>query len=136
MSEFDPAAAVSNRDVAQAVEKYKLPPAIVKKEHIWSCEVNMVDDTVGELTLSIENAMLRANPSLFLAVVDHSGSMSGNPWNQVKSALLHIEGLSRTNKMVTTTIIGYSDVADIIATTPEAINANRSATLRFFCSAN
>lgn len=60
-----------------------------RTEHIWSAECNLVaaGSSMAELTVNIEQALFAAKPSLFIAVVDHSGSMSGNPWRQVQTAL-------------------------------------------------
>ena len=55
-------------------------------------------------------------PSLFIAVVDRSGSMNGNPWKQVETALLHIMGLTRSTPFVRTIIIAYDSNAEIINT--------------------
>lgn len=58
----------------------------------WSAVLNPVGDLQGnplgvsELKLSLENASFTPKPSLFLAVVDRSGSMAGSPWKQVKSS--------------------------------------------------
>lgn len=72
---------------------------------------------IGQLKLSLTNAKFVAKPSLFIAVVDRSGSMAGSPWKQVETALLHIMGLTTSNPMVKTIIVAYDSSSEIINTT-------------------
>ena len=51
------------------------------------------DDLMGELTLSLTNASFKPRPALFIAALDRSGSMSGRPYEQVKTAVKHIWSL-------------------------------------------
>ena len=72
---------------------------------------------IGQLKLTLTNSKFVAKPSLFIAVVDRSGSMSGSPWKQVETALLHIMGLTRSNNMVKTVIVAYDSYGEIMDTT-------------------
>ena len=55
-------------------------------------------------------------PSLFIAVVDKSGSMAGSPWRQVQSALVHMTGVTSSNPLVKTVMITYDSYATILET--------------------
>jgi ankyrin repeat protein/uncharacterized protein YegL len=80
---------------------------------------------VGELKINLENSKFIPRPSLFIAVVDRSGSMGGNPWRQVETALIHIMSLTRSNPFVKTVIVAYDSDAQIINTTGSQTDVNR-----------
>ena len=88
----------------------------------WKCIINHLTDEddndmpVGELKLSLQNAGFAPRPCLFIVVVDQSGSMSGKPWQQVQSALIHIMRQTYSNPHVKTVVVSYSNIADVINT--------------------
>lgn len=84
--------------------------------HIWSATLTPVNEEndVAELKLSLDRSLFNVKKSLFIAVVDNSGSMDGNPWLQVRAALTHITAVSRINPLVETVIITYNSVASIV----------------------
>jgi len=97
----------------------------------WSSMITPIISPTGEilpvteLQVNLENSNFVTKPSLFIAVVDRSGSMGGNPWKQVETALTHIMALSRSNISVKTVIIGYASTAEIINTTGTQVDVNR-----------
>lgn len=116
LSGFDVKHAPKNVVLAGLVEALRgAPPAVVMtKQNVWLAHVNpVVEGSLLELKLELRNSQFVTNPSLFIACVDRSGSMSGGPWRQVKSALVHIAGLSETNPMVKLVIISYESVAKV-----------------------
>jgi uncharacterized protein len=125
---FDATHAPKNVVLAGLVEAMEAmnqqgPPPV---DHIWSASVNMVGDDIpmAELTLSIDRALFVTKPSLFIAVNDRSGSMSGGPWRQVQAALKHIIGMTETTMgMVKTVIVAYESTAQVVPTTVEAVMA-------------
>jgi hypothetical protein len=129
LSEFHPAAAARNVVLAGLVETLKNHQQQQDKnggrpgkarQHKWKAQLSPVVNEKGEtlpvaeLKLSLKQAKFVPQPSLFIAVVDRSGSMSGAPWRQVETALLHIMGLSRTNSLVKTMVVAYDSNAAII----------------------
>ena len=130
---FDPLSAPKNVIIAGMVDSFnKLKNGHKKKEEDkveniakqkWSATFLPILDNngttlpVGDLKINLENATFITKPSLFIAVVDRSGSMSGNPFKQVEAALVHIMGLTRSNPFVKTVIVAYASTAEIINTT-------------------
>jgi ankyrin repeat protein/uncharacterized protein YegL len=90
----------------------------------WSAEIMQLvneDDVelpIGELKISLQNTgtWYTPKPCLFIVVVDKSGSMSGQPWRQVQSALVHIMNRTHGNVHVKTVLIAYDSGASIIDT--------------------
>eukprot|EP01117_Protostelium_nocturnum_P016858 TRINITY_DN6755_c0_g2_i1.p2 TRINITY_DN6755_c0_g2~~TRINITY_DN6755_c0_g2_i1.p2 ORF type:complete len:493 (-),score=103.28 TRINITY_DN6755_c0_g2_i1:2337-3815(-) len=125
LNHFDPQSAPKNVVLAglveQCLQEPKGPPPPPK--HHWKATLNRVSDQVpiSELTLQLQDSLFAIKPSLFIPIVDRSGSMSGNPWRQVQAALTHIVGLTKVNPMVKTVIISYESFANIIPTEVEAI---------------
>lgn len=84
-------------------------------EPVWKCTVTPVEpwhdskDTMAELKLSLSNSIFVTQPSLFICVVDASGSMSGGPYGQVRAALIHIAGMARLNAQVRLIMLAYAD---------------------------
>ena len=97
-------------------------------DHIWTCELTPLYNKhnvrlpIANLTLSLEKSRFQVKSSLFIFVVDNSGSMWGNPWNQVKIALTHIIAMSKSTPTVKIIIIVYNSTASIIP-----INLNNEA---------
>lgn len=127
LSNFDALTAPKNKTIMGILDSFN---AIQKQETIidpkkiqkWTADlspiVNNNDKTFGmaELKISLANAQFVPRPNLFIAVVDRSGSMGGDAWRQVETALVHIMGLSRTNPAVKTVIVAYDSMAEIINT--------------------
>ena len=108
--------------LAQSVNIVPPPPPLGPPKQIWSCSASPVVNgenvtlPVSELSINLDNAEFATKPSLFIAVVDRSGSMSGSPWQQVETALLHIMSLTRSSPFVKTVIVAYDSNAEIINT--------------------
>ncbi|XWV24722.1 hypothetical protein QJ856_gp1061 [Tupanvirus deep ocean] len=132
LENFDPLTAQKNVVIMGLLETFKnlqngisvenKPIVVPNKIPKWSAFVNPVFDCYGkeigisELKVSLQNSTFIPRPSLFIAVVDRSGSMSGNPWQQVEKALIHIMSLTRNNPHVKTVIVAYDSTAEIINT--------------------
>jgi len=128
---FDPATAAKNVVLASLVESLQErangggedgPEEMTPPIQEWSAVVTPISDDnghelpIGEFKLTLKNSQFVAKPSLFIAVVDRSGSMAGGPWRQVESALLHIMGLTHSNGLVKTVIVAYESYGEIINT--------------------
>jgi len=132
LSDFDVHGAPRNVVLASLIdnlraEQMKPQP---QKEHEWSCTLTPIaaaadkedpNETpiVAELLLSCRKSKFQTRPSLFIAVVDESGSMSGRPMEQVRMALEHMVGLAATNANVNLRIISYSSGAVEISNVSE-----------------
>jgi ankyrin repeat protein len=88
------------------------------KEHQWSCTLTPVteNEKMYELKLSVTDSKFTTRPSLFIAVLDRSGSMGGAPERQVSTALKHIYALAQGNPCVKLVMVTYGSEADIIDT--------------------
>jgi len=113
LPDFDPMTAPTNLVMASMVATLKLPTNAAK----WSASLTPVIGNLAELKISLENSQFKIRPSLFIPVCDTSGSMSGNPRQQVEAALIHIMAIARLNPMIQTSIIRYSSMASVIDTT-------------------
>lgn len=132
---WDPASAVVIRNLVDGVEAFRRAPkakpaaqaagaahndAAPQEAQQWSAVLNPVHDMHGsrlpisELKISLEKAAFTPRPSLFIAVVDRSGSMAGSPWRQVQDGLLHMVALSRNNPFVRMQIIAYESSAQVV----------------------
>eukprot|EP01084_Bolivina_argentea_P002249 4157_1 len=94
----------------------KEPP---KKQEWSACikkmyTLNNKQSNIAQLQIRLKNSTFNLIPSLFIIVVDKSGSMSGSAWNQVKTALSHISGITNANKLIKTIFITYDSSAKII----------------------
>ena len=132
LENFDTMGATKNTTLAGLVDSLKQKtPLEHLEENIekdkedkqkWSSSLIPVVDRNGnflpiaELKVVLENAMFVTKPSLFIAVVDRSGSMAGSRWKQVETALIHIMSLTKSNSMVKTIIVAYASIAEIINT--------------------
>ena len=87
-----------------------------QKEHCWECSVAPVSENsdIFELTLSVTDSKFSTRPSLFIAVLDRSGSMGGAPERQVSTALTHIYTLAQNNSCVKLIMISYGSDATVI----------------------
>lgn len=92
------------------------------KPHQWSCSLTPVCGSTGsyinvtEMDLTLKQSNFVVRPSLFIAVVDKSGSMAGQPWIQVQSALIHMLSVASLNQNIKLIIITYDSVANIVDT--------------------
>jgi len=126
--DFDIINTPRNVTLAYLVEQFRNPiEALIQDnpsipQNNWSANITPVTSTINdkqkvyELCVSLENSTFEVKPSLFIAVVDRSGSMSGSPWKQVETALIHIMAMTHNNPSVKTVIIGYDSTAEIINT--------------------
>lgn len=127
ISQFDIIGAPKNVNLAGLVEILLNEHRITHK-HKWSATiVPLISNTnetltVAELKLSIKDAKFLTKPCLFIAVVDQSGSMAGQAWNQVLTALVHIMSLTNSNKKVATKIITYQSCAQYVDTEAKSLN--------------
>jgi ankyrin repeat protein len=86
------------------------------KNHLWSADLTILpNNQIGELTLAIRDSKFTVQPSLFIAVIDNSGSMSGSAFKQVKTALLHIISMAQYNPSVIIKFIIYNSFANVLA---------------------
>ena len=141
LDDFDPMQIKANNLIASMVDSYRklqpeqpavLPMEPIKLQSKWSASCAFVHDKtdsqrlpVAQLCLNLEEAQFVARPSLFIAVVDRSGSMGGAPWKQVETALLHIMSLSRNTPFVKIVIIAYDSNAEIINTSGTEADVHR-----------
>ena len=56
------------------------PHAVAPPQNLWSGSLSPASGPLYELQLRLTNSLFVTKPSLFVAVVDRSGSMSGGPW--------------------------------------------------------
>lgn len=94
-------------------------------EQSWTATLTPIVDRigkqlpVGELCVTLEKSQFQVKPSLFIAVTDNSGSMAGNPWNQVRTALVHLYSMVRNNPLVQVKWIVYNSMATIQNINPQ-----------------
>ncbi|BCS83255.1 hypothetical protein QLL95_gp0868 [Cotonvirus japonicus] len=105
------------------------------KHHTWNCKVTPIFDLqnkilpISQLSVTLDNSVFDTKMSLFIIVIDKSGSMGGNPFNQVKSALTHIISLTASSPFIKTVIVPYDSTAKIID-----INGSEADTIRIIHS--
>lgn len=117
---FDVDTVPRNLTIAGLVDTIRAGTAIPErpKAHLWSAKLQKLPcNKVGELTLSLHDAKFTVQPTLFIAVVDNSGSMAGTAFNQVKTALLHIISMAQHNTSVVIKVVVYNSVATILPLT-------------------
>lgn len=135
---FDVENTKKNVVIASLVESFKknqnnvIESSIQKNLPKWNCTITSLHGNngtylpIGELEITLENANFIPRPTLFIAVVDKSGSMSGNPWKQVQIALIHIMSLTNLSSNVKTVIIPYDSIAYVLHTLGTQQDINRS----------
>lgn len=113
---FDGEHQPTNRVVAGLVDTFRGgKPREVNNEPKWSLTVTPLSfkmpesKTMAELTLTVENASFQVRPAMFIAALDCSGSMSGNPERQVRAAVASILGMAKHNTNVRLVLLAYSD---------------------------
>jgi len=123
IADFDIRAAPLNVAVASLVDSYRQERKINLESvcENWQAELCPVVDPVGKqtgvyrLTVRIDNSKLAITPTLLIVVCDRSGSMSGNPWDQVYNSLLHISAVAKQNKNIDVAIVLYESQAELVA---------------------
>lgn len=123
LDNFDVEAEPKNTILCKLIEDLETvnhePEVEVTEEHKWFCKIKPLVfanrlTNIAELDISLEKSNFKVNPSLFIAVVDKSGSMAGGPMRQVRDALTHIVNMTYQNPMVTTKIITYDSTSSIL----------------------
>lgn len=109
--------------VTSARANTELRPASTLR-HRWSAEYVPIQKghQTGQLTLELHDSDFKVRNSLFIALVDKSGSMAGAPINQVKAALRHILGMSQNQSNVKTVLVVYDSTSQMIPFTKSAID--------------
>lgn len=82
----------------------------------WTASTSYINK-IGYVTLNLQNCTQSILPALFIIAVDISGSMSGNPINQVNSALNYIYNISHNNPLMKIILITYNNHACTIPLT-------------------
>jgi ankyrin repeat protein/uncharacterized protein YegL len=116
LTDFKPLTAPKNLAIQGILDSLK-PSRPLKHTNTWSATYSCINDTLGELTINLNNSSFKVNPSLFVVVADTSGSMGGSPWAQVEQALLYIISVARQNPLIKVEIIGYDSTAKILPLT-------------------
>jgi len=120
LSSFDVVNAAKNVLLAGLVETFYGVRVASQQGPQWSCEAFPIKSgsQVYEVELSVKQAKYSLRPVLFIAVMDCSGSMSGRPYEQVRTALKHIYAMARQHDQVKLIMLSYgSDCTEI--QTPE-----------------
>ena len=117
LSNFDINNAPTNRTLSSIIDSIKSTNVTkVIKDHQWSSTFEWLEPKnpyIGKLSLNIIRSNFQTKKSIFMAVVDKSGSMSNGPIEQVKIALEHIIGLTSVKaSSIETRIILYSSTAN------------------------
>lgn len=92
-----------------------------QQPHQYHCTLTAVNERVAQLELTLENGRFTPQPTLIVLALDQSGSMSGNPWTQVKTALVHIVGLVDSNPLVKLVVITYQSIATLVDSTTGSV---------------
>ena len=133
LTNFDVINAPKNVNLAALVEAYKtknydlftniMHSGVCNlRTHIWSSEITPVINNdnfylpVAELSVSLERSKFCSRPCVFIAAIDKSGSMAGNPWKQVQAALIHMISLAHQCPLLKMFIITYDSFAQILDT--------------------
>lgn len=138
LSKFNPSTAQTNKNLLNFVEMIKKgmkeneskqsqeqKEQKKQQQQQWSVQINKMnfgnkEMDIAELKLYLNNCLFKLNESLFIIVVDKSGSMRGDPWKQVQTALIHILGITKSNQLIKTIIITYASTAQVL-TNPDTL---------------
>ena len=113
LSDFNAVLAPRNITLASLVES--LGSEIIKNIHEWTSSIKKIPSSqICELTIAVKDSRFKVNPSLFILVVDNSGSMAGKAFDQVKTALIHIIGIAQHNKSMIIKIVTYNSTASLV----------------------
>lgn len=122
LSTFDATNAAKNVIIAGMIDTLNgnIPVVDISK-HRWKCTLTPITEnaTKYEMMITVEDAKFSTRPSLFIAVLDRSGSMGGKPGQQVSVALRHIEALSKQNEQVKLVMLSYGSECKEIQTASE-----------------
>lgn len=127
---FDPHSTPRNRALADLVEQYRnslsanTPPPSTTTSSEWRARLtclpskpsNSTQD-IAQLRISLTRGDFVVKPSVFIALVDRSGSMggeAGSPWSQVLMSLDHMVAKTLANPQVTTHVVVYGSTADLV----------------------
>jgi len=127
-SGFDVDVVPRNRTVASLVDAHRvrqaqaieMPKRTEVVAPIWSCSLKPCvtqsgrNIPVGQLKINVEWPSYRGDVCLFLPVIDKSGSMGGEPFDQVKTALMHMLHQTLHHRNVFTSIIPYDSSASLV----------------------
>ena len=116
LTTFNVAAAATNRVLAAMVESIRgSSQPVPLPEHVWSASVQrLADSPVAQLKVNLRKSKFPVRKTLFIAVMDKSGSMDGHPWSQVQTALYHIIGAAWNIDTAEISIIAYDSGAQIL----------------------
>lgn len=120
IADFDVATAPQERTLQSMADAIRSQQA-ESQAHTYKCTLSPITESVAQLQLTLENGKFTPKPTLIILALDRSGSMMGNPWNQVRQALVHIVGLAHTNPLVKLVVITYESIATVIDTTTGTI---------------
>jgi ankyrin repeat protein len=112
---FDAINAPKNLAIMSLVDTIRNNPVDLPN-HRWQANLSMIhkiNDMIGELQVSISDAKFTVSSSKCILVCDVSGSMSGNPINQVKTALLHIMSMCYGSN-VKPIVVCFNSTAEIL----------------------
>eukprot|EP01060_Flectonema_neradi_P009626 TRINITY_DN16854_c0_g1_i1.p1 TRINITY_DN16854_c0_g1~~TRINITY_DN16854_c0_g1_i1.p1 ORF type:complete len:1402 (+),score=282.26 TRINITY_DN16854_c0_g1_i1:59-4264(+) len=128
LSEFDAEAAAKNvllAGLVDTLQEQRDEPVDDTSDHLWTCTATPVVSNKGmaEVVVNIQRSKFQTRPALFIAVLDRSGSMSGQASRQVSAALTHIECLAKANSNVKLVMLSYgSDCTEIHTAADYKIN--------------
>jgi uncharacterized protein len=139
LSNFDVQNVAKNVVLESLVESMCGPNlAAPVEEHQWKCILRPVHRPdspeehcqVAELDLRLSKSRFVLRPTLFICVVDVSGSMAGSPWAQVEAALIHMMAISKRNPLLKTVLIRYQSYADIVELDDEDSDETRNLIIK------
>lgn len=131
-SSFDVDAVTKNRTIASLVDAHRARQAQLAETSApveapveaaapkWSCSLGPCTTQggrkipVGQMKINVEWPSYKGDVCLFLPVIDKSGSMGGQPFDQVKTALMHMLHQTLQHRNVFTSIIPYDSSASLL----------------------
>ena len=123
LANFDVLNCQRNRVLADMIENYRVNEKKIQlKNGIWTIDAFELpgqisgdnDQKIHQLSLRVKKSKITTKPTLLVLILDKSGSMAGNPWNQVQTAVTHILCLSKTLYTVKTKVIVYDSSARLL----------------------
>lgn len=117
---FDAHSAPSNKNIIDMVtEAQKLPLVIIEEpnhKQEWEAKIHRITNNftvIGKMELVNQNKQSNFK-TLFIPVIDKSGSMSGSAFSQVRYSLNRIIDLTYKNNQLITNLVSYCDRASTI----------------------
>jgi ankyrin repeat protein/uncharacterized protein YegL len=86
----------------------------ISQPHKYEASLTHIAEHYYKFQLRLDHSQFAVKPSLFIAVVDTSGSMAGSPINQVKEALIHIMSMAHSNPNIEVIIVTYDNFAQLL----------------------